>query len=114
MEEEQGYIVEITPEGELFYLQLLEYLYTHNSIRIADQKSDEILDMAMSLNKQPYRGKKEAKLAILGKDHRFLVYRYTPRKTIKIIYFIEEPDKKVYVTDFFPTEKDDGEIKERG
>ena len=39
-EEEQGYIVEITPEGELFYQHLLEYLYTHNSIRIADQKTN--------------------------------------------------------------------------
>ncbi|MFY0653820.1 MAG: hypothetical protein JXQ96_17395 [Cyclobacteriaceae bacterium] len=113
MEEKQGYIVEITPEGEFHYLQLLEYLYKYHSEESADRKSNEVLDMAMSLDKEPRRGRKEDKLDILGKDHRFLLYYYTSRKSIKIIYFVEETNKTVYITDFFPTEMNDKKIRRR-
>ena len=113
MEEEPGYIVEITPEAEIYYLQLLEYLYQTHSVNSAKRKADEVLDMAMSLDKNPYRGQKENKLSFLEKDHRYLVYRYTSRKSIKIIYFIDEAAKKVFVTDFFGTELDDKKIAGR-
>jgi hypothetical protein len=65
LEEKQSFIVEISPEGELYYLKLLEYLYTHHSIESADQKSDEILNLAMTLDKQPFRGRIEDKLVVL-------------------------------------------------
>ena len=57
MEEEQRYVVEITPEAEIYYLQLLEYLYQTHSEDSASKKADEVLDKAMSLDKNPYRGR---------------------------------------------------------
>jgi plasmid stabilization system protein ParE len=113
MEEEPDYIVEITPDAEIYYLQLLEYLYQTHSVTSAERKADEVLDMALSLDKNPYRGRKEEKLSFLEKDHRFLVYRYTSRKCIKIIYFVDEAAKKVFVTDFFGTEMNDKKMTGR-
>jgi len=113
VEEKPEYIVDITPEGEIYYFQLLEYLYNTHSLKNADRKSEEIMEMALSLAKNPYRGRIEEKLRFLKKEHRFLIYSYTTRKTIKIIYFIDEKLKKVYITDFFPTEKDDATISGR-
>ena len=113
MEEKPGYIVETTPEAELHYLNLLEHLSRTHTPASALKKADEILDMAMSLDKNPHRGSKEPKLDFLGKEHRFLLYKVTPRRQVKIIYFVDEPDLKVYVTDFFGTEMDDNKLAQR-
>lgn len=113
MEERESYQVEITPEAENYYKELLEYLYKYHSENSADKKSEEILELALSLENQPYRGRIEDKLVFLGKEHRFLVYPYTSRKSVKVIYFIEESSKKVYVTDFFPTTMSDEKITKR-
>jgi len=113
LEEETGYTVEITPEAELFYLDVLEYFYSNHSIESADRKSGELLDQAMSLENYPSRGSKEELLKSLGKEHRYLLYHYTKRKTIKIIYFIDHQARKVYVTDFFPCTVDEKRISKR-
>ena len=113
MEKATKYLVETTPEAEFYFLQLLEYLYSTHSKESADNKADEVLNLAMSLENNPYRGRVEDKLLFLEKGHRFLLYRYTPRKSIKVIYFIDESMKKVYITDFFGTEMDDQRISER-
>ncbi|MEM9894731.1 MAG: hypothetical protein AAF789_00050 [Bacteroidota bacterium] len=69
--------------------------------------------MALSLDRMPARGKDEDRLAFLGMGHKYLLYEVTSRKSIKIIYFIDEPKKIVFVTDFFPTEMDDSRIEKR-
>lgn len=68
MEEESSYVVEITPEAEIYYLQLIEYLYSTHSPESAQIKSDEILDLAMSLDKLRDRGTPESKLDFLGEN----------------------------------------------
>lgn len=113
MEEGLAYQVEITPQAEAYFIELLDYLYKHHSPESADKKTEEILQMAVSLRKLPYRGRIEDQLINLDKQHRFLVYPYTSRKSVKIIYFIEEILKTVYVTDFFPTQKDEKYLPER-
>ena len=41
-------------------------------------------------------------------------YKLEPAEAeIKIIYYIQESEEMVYVTDFFPTEKDDTVIPKR-
>jgi hypothetical protein len=77
VEEKPDYVVDITPEGEVFFFRLLEYLYDTHSLKSADRKSEEIMEMAVSLANNPYRGRIEEKLRFLGKEHRFLVYKYT-------------------------------------
>jgi len=113
VEEQTSYLVEITSEAELYYYNLLEYLYKTHTSESASNKSDEVLDMAMSLDKNPHRGSHERRLDFLGKEHRFLLYEITSQKQVKIIYFVDESSKIVYVTDFFGTEMDDRKISKR-
>ncbi len=113
MEEKQSYVVEITTEAEIYYLQLLDYLYQTHSENSAARKADEILDKAMSLDKNPYRGRVVDQLTFLEIEHRYLLYQYTPKKSIKIIYFIDESSRTVYVTDFFGNEIDDEKLAKR-
>lgn len=94
MEEKQSYVVDITPEAEIYYLQLLEYLYQNHSESSAERKADEILDKTMSLAKNPHRGRVVDTLTFLEKEYRYLLYQYTARKSIKIIYFIDESSKR--------------------
>jgi type IV secretory pathway VirB9-like protein len=86
------------------------FLYQSHSEKSAGKKSTEILEKAQSLSTKPNRGRKEANLAFLNKNHRFLVYAITRRRTVKIIYFVDESIKTVYVTDFFATEMNPSRI----
>lgn len=113
MEEKANYTVKITPEAEGFYYDILDYFYKHHSKESADRKSDELINLAITLEKNPSRGRIEENLKILGRNHRFILYYYTPRKAIKIIYFIDVLNKTVYVTDFFPCKSDENKISGR-
>jgi mRNA-degrading endonuclease RelE of RelBE toxin-antitoxin system len=113
LEEKTKYTVEITPEAEAFYYNILEYFYKYHSAKSADKKSNELLELAISLEANPTRGTFEKRLKSLGKEHRFLLYYYTTRNAIKVIYFVDELNKVVYVTDFFPCENDDKKISKR-
>jgi len=113
LETEQNYTVEITTEAEQFYNEILDYFYQHHSDESADKKSNELLEAAISLESNPQKGTQESKLEFLDLDHRFILYFYTTRKAIKIIYFIDEPSKSVFITDFFPCESDNQKIKKR-
>ena len=103
MEERKSYLVEITSKAEQYYWLLLTHLYETHSVESANRKSDEIIELAMSLDINPQRGSLEEDLEGFNKKFRSLIYRVTKRKTVKIIYFIDEPTNKVYVTDFFAT-----------
>jgi len=111
LEKQASYLVEITPEAEQYYMDLLSHIYQTHSVESADRKSAEILDLAMSLSGFPNRGRQEECLEYLEKGHQFLIYSLTNRKTVKIIYFVVESAKTVYVTDFFATETNPTKIK---
>jgi len=103
LEERTSYLVEITSKAEQYYWKLLAHIYENHSVERASKKSDEIIELAMSLNVNPHRGSLEEDLASFNKEFRSLIYHITKRKTVKIIYFIEESTGKVYITDFFAT-----------
>jgi len=113
LEEKTSYTVEITPEAEAYYFDILEYLYKHHSELSADRKSRELLEYTIALEENPLIGRKEENLKFLGRQHRYILYYYTKIKAIKIIYFINETAKVVYVTDFFPCENDESSISSR-
>ena len=92
---------------------MLEYFYKHHSEAIADRKSTVLLEKAIALENNPGIGRIEENLRPLGKMHRYILYYYTQRKAIKIIYFINEQERTVYVTDFFPCESDENKISKR-
>ncbi len=104
MESSISYLVEITPEAEQYFEDLLSFLYQTHSLLSADKKSLEILTMAQSLSQNPTRGRVEDALTYLKKGHRYLIYSLSNRKTIKILYFVNEVNNTVFITDFFPNE----------
>jgi hypothetical protein len=107
------YTVKITPEAEYYYYEILEYFYKYHSRQSGDRKSAELLDLAIALEINPQRGTIEGKLKRLEKSHRFILYHYTFRKAVKIIYFIDELQQIVYITDFFPCTMNDQKINKR-
>ena len=113
MERESIYTVAISPEAEGYYRDVLEYLYNHHSGVSADRKSTELLELVIGLEDNPTIGRIEENLRSFGREHRYVLYYYTTRKAIKIIYFINEQEKTVYVTDFFPCESDEIKISKR-
>lgn len=113
METAKGYVVEITPQAERFYFELLDYIFSTHHPDSASRKADEILALAISLIHNPYRGTLEQRLESLGKVHRFLLYEITRSKEVKIIYFVDEINQKVFVTDFFGTRQDAKKLSQR-
>jgi hypothetical protein len=51
----------------------------------------------------PSRGSKELYLSDRPKDYRYILHKESRYFLIKIIYFIDELNSTVFVTDFFPT-----------
>jgi hypothetical protein len=113
LEREQVYKVAITIEAESYYRYVMEYFYKHHSEASADKKSAELLELAIGLGKNPLIGRIEDNLRSIGRNHRFILYYYTTLKAIKIIYLINEKEKTVYITDFFPCESDETKISNR-
>ena len=113
MEETEDYEVNITSSGKLFYLDVIDQFYTYNSLESASRKADELYAMALELANFPERGQLEETLRSSPKDYRYILYQASPRQIIKIIYFIDKPNRVVYVTDFFPTRMDSARISRR-
>ena len=113
MEEQTSYLVKITSKAEQHYWILLSHLYETHSIESANKKSDDIIKIAMSLKVNPQIGGLEEDLARYNKEFRALIYHVTKRNTVKIIYFIDEATKTVYVTDFFPTRQNPDKKRKR-
>ena len=79
----------------------------------AEGVARELGEMALSLDRLYHRGSLEEKLAKRKKSYRYILFKRTARATVKIIYYVDEKDKTVYVTDFFPSEKDPKKISTR-
>lgn len=112
-QQEGEYEVIITAPAEIYFYQILDYLYDHYPIDRAEEVANEIRDKAKDLAYLSNRGAIEPRLKHLKKGHRFLLYKRTPYADIKIIHYCNEPLKQVYVTDFFPTEMDHSQIADR-
>ncbi len=113
MEGKSNYTVKITPEAEGYFFKILEYLYKHHSESSANRKSNELLEKTISLEANPLIGRKEENLQFLGREHRYILFYYTKIKAIKIIYFVNEASKTVYITDLFPCERYESRISSR-
>jgi len=64
---------------------------------------DELFEKVNSLKVMPYRGTLEKSLTREGEEVRFLIYKSGDQFELKIIFFIDQLENKVIVTDFFPT-----------
>jgi plasmid stabilization system protein ParE len=112
-QEANKYKVIITQLAEVSFYQLLDYFFEHYSLERAEELADELHAKVKDLHYSPQRGSLEPGLLHLNRNHRFILYQRTSRAEIKIIYYIDQDQKTVYVTDFFPTEKDNRRIKDR-
>jgi mRNA-degrading endonuclease RelE of RelBE toxin-antitoxin system len=108
MEEEKAleYEVVVTQPAEFKFYELLEYLFDVYPFERAEQIANELRNTTKTLQFLPHRGVEEPFLTHLKRKFRFILFSRTDRAEIKIIYFIDEERKTVFVTDFFPTEKD--------
>ncbi|MEM6830733.1 MAG: hypothetical protein AAF551_09455 [Bacteroidota bacterium] len=112
-EEKIKYLVEYTVTATNYFYQAINYFYEHHSLSRAEVMVNELEQLAQSLAYLPHRGAEEKWLEGRPQKYRFLLYQRTKRSGIKVIYFVDDPSKIVYVTDFFPTEKDSEEISLR-
>ncbi len=83
------------------------------SLDRAEEVTKGLNEMALSLDLLYHRGSLEKKLGRGKKSYRYLLYKRTSRASVKIFYYVDEKSKTVYVTDFFPTEKDPKKIGSR-
>ncbi len=112
-EEAGRYKVVITSAAEVHFYELVEYLYEYMSLERAEEVARGLNEMVLSLVRLYHRGSVEEKLARRKKSYRYILYKRTSRANVKIIYFVDEKNKTVYITDFFPTEKDTKKIASR-
>ena len=107
MAQEKIFKIVITrPAKNRYHRDVLPYIYENFSFERALEIDESILRTASSLQKKPGRGRKEKFLAEADEEFRFILHRETRHFEIKIIYFINEENSTVYITDFFPTKMD--------
>jgi plasmid stabilization system protein ParE len=77
------------------------------SINVAKKLVDSIVDHTIGLEKQPYTGQKEELLSDRPQKFKYLVF-----KSYKIIYWINEPKKRIDIAHVFDTRQDPFKIRE--
>lgn len=107
---QKDYEIVITESASNAYFQLLDYLYEHYTEERADEIALELIETPQLLKKFPRRGKIEP-LLIRKQEYRFILYKRTRQATVKIIYYVNDMYKRIYITDFFPTEMHPKRIK---
>jgi hypothetical protein len=102
--QEKNFEVIISTPALIRYQEVvLDYLSDHFSAERVAEIDDSIFDLAASLAFSPFRGTPEKYLDQLEKEFRFILFKESRSFEIKIIYFISEHDRRVFITDFFPT-----------
>ena len=110
---EEKFSVIISKPAEIAFYQIVEYFFEHYSFEGAQRIADQFRDSVKFLETLPHRNPQEKALENASYTYRFLLFKRTNRSDIKIIYRIDEDKHRVYVTDFFPTEKDLSKLVKR-
>ncbi len=112
-EKEVEYTVIVTNSADRYFYQLMDYFHLVYPPERADEVGDEVRETAQSLSTLAHRGASEPQLTHLKEGFKFILYQRVTNADVKVIYFIDDARNIVYVTDFFPTEKDPVEIVSR-
>jgi plasmid stabilization system protein ParE len=86
-----------------FKQEIFPYLETYFHPNRVVKIVDELFEKVNSLIVMPSRGALEKSLTREGREVRFLIYKSGDQFELKIIFFIDQLENKVVVTDFFPT-----------
>jgi hypothetical protein len=111
MDEKQDYQIVITASAERAYFEVLEYVYRHHSIIRADEIALQLIEYPQILKQFPNLGTTEPNLKHRSKDYKFILYKRTTKSTVKIIYYISDWNRTIYLVDFFPCEMFEQKIK---
>jgi plasmid stabilization system protein ParE len=106
-------IVIAQPAKNRYHEDVLPYIYENFSFERAIEVDENILRAAGTLNKKPGRGRKEKYLEEAKEEFKFILHKETKHLEIKIIYYINEVEGIVYITDFFPTKMNPQRISKR-
>jgi mRNA-degrading endonuclease RelE of RelBE toxin-antitoxin system len=107
------YQVEITESANLFYYELADHLYETLSAARVEEVLDLLVEKVWSLNTLFNRGTNEPVLSGRPQGYQYLLVERSKRKHVKIIYYVDDIVRRVYVTDFFPTEMDNKRLLKR-
>lgn len=104
MDKEEDFKIIVTQQARKRYQEtVLEYLFTYFSTNRAIEIDKAIFEKVSSLKARKYTGTKENYLSHFKEDFRFILHKEHSSFEIKIIYFVSEENKSIFVTDFFPT-----------
>ena len=101
---DQTFGLRLTDTAKVAYLELLDYFLKHYSMARANELAESLLDAPLQLIEHPFMGPLEPTLAHRSHAYRFILFQRSNRATIKIIDYLDEANKIIYITDFFPTE----------
>lgn len=96
-------IIVTKPARDRFQNEILSYISKSFSYRRALEIENNLKKLLLTLQVDPQRGSVEKLIRIRDPIFRFILLKETEFFEIKIIYFIEESQNIVQVTDFFPT-----------
>jgi len=104
MAEKNRYEIIVTkPARDRFQNEILSYISNSFSDRRALEVENNLKKLLLTLQVDPQRGSIEKLIRIGDQVFRFILFKVSKFFEIKIIYFIEESQNIVQVTDFFPT-----------
>jgi len=113
MADEKKYQLVLSSFAEQAYFDSLIYVFEHYAVNRANEIALALLAFPEILKTFPHIGSIESYLNDRSQEFRFLVFERANLKSIKIIYYIDEDAKTVYITDFFPCEMSESKIKNR-
>ena len=108
--EQEGYRIILTKPAQRSYYDILAYLYSYYSETRANEIAQELYEYPIQLENYPNQGSLVEGLKSRTERFLFILYKRTGYADIKIIYYVNESSKKVYITDFFPTEMNPDKI----
>lgn len=104
MVEKTSYEIIVTkPARDRFQNEILSYISKSFSYPRALEIENNLKKLLLTLQVDPQRGSVEKLIRIRDPIFRFILLKETNFFELKIIYFIEESQNIVRVTDFFPT-----------
>jgi len=104
MAEGEGYeVIVTTPALHRYRDTIPPYLWKNFSPKRAMEIESSLFRTAESLKRLPHRGAIEERLK--DKDHlvRYILFKETRFLEIKILYHVDEQERTVRITDYFPT-----------
>lgn len=108
---ESHQVIIASPAQRRYQEDILEYLITNFSVERVYEIDEAIFKTVSSLEENPSRGTLEKELSHREEQFRFILHKESRIFEIKIIFYIMEESRTVFITDFFPTKMHPNKLK---